>query len=101
MVLARFIRALAIAVAALIVIAIVLRLLSANPHNVVVSDIHDAGQWLVGPFKSVFSVKGAKLNMALNWGLAAVVYLVVGTLIASLLARMTPRMGARSVRPVA
>jgi hypothetical protein len=101
LVLARFIRALAIAVAALIVIAIVLRLLSANPHNVVVSDIHDAAQWLVGPFKSVFSVKGAKLNIALNWGLAAVVYLVVGTLIASLLARMTPRMRAGSVRPVA
>jgi uncharacterized membrane-anchored protein YhcB (DUF1043 family) len=34
--------------------------------------------------------------MAVNWGLAALVYLIVGHLIASLLVRLTPRR-----RPVA
>jgi hypothetical protein len=29
--------------------------------------------------------------LAVNWGLAALVYLIVGGLIASLLVRMTPR----------
>jgi hypothetical protein len=88
---ARFIRALAAAVAAVIVIAIILFVVSANPHNVIVSDIHDAGNWLVGPFHHVFSVSDAKLAMGLNWGLAALVYLVVGGLLASLLARTTAR----------
>jgi hypothetical protein len=37
-----------------------------------------------------------KLAMAVNWGLAALVYLIVGHIIASLLTRMTPRR-----RPVA
>ncbi|MFL5823764.1 MAG: hypothetical protein ACJ764_10020 [Solirubrobacteraceae bacterium] len=101
MVFARVVRAVAAAVAAVIVIAIILKVLSANPHNVVVSDIHDAGAWLVGPFANVFSVKGANWHMALNWGLAAVVYLAVGFLIANLLARMSLRGGYGTARPVA
>ena len=88
---ARLIRTLAIAVALVIAVAIVLRIVSANPHNVIVSDIHDAGNWLVGPFHNVFSVKDAKLEMGLNWGLAALVYLAVGSLLAGLLARSAAR----------
>lgn len=100
MVLARLIRTLAGLVAAVIVAAIVLRLLSANPHNTVVSDIHDVAAWLVGPFKTIFSVGSAKASMAVNWGIAAIVYLVVGHLLASLIMR-TAGGGYRRVRPVA
>ncbi len=71
----------------LIVVGILLWVLSANPHNTVVDDIHNAAKWLVGPFQNVFSVTGAKLDLALNWGLAALVYLVVGHLLASVTAR--------------
>ena len=102
MVLARLVRAVTGIVVALIVAGILLWVLSANPHNTIVSDVHDAGQWLVGPFKNVFSVKGAKLHLALNWGLAALIYLVVGELIARLLARVA--LGGRGygrVTPVA
>jgi hypothetical protein len=91
-------------VVAVIAVAIILRLLSANPHNMIVSDIHDAGAWLVGPFKNVFSVKDAKLGIVLNWGLAAIVYLVVGGLISRVLAMGAARGFAgrrrRGVRPV-
>ncbi len=91
MAVARFIRAAATVVAVVIVAAIILRLVSANPHNAIVSDIHDAGNWLVGPFHHVFSDKDAKLEMGLNWGLAALVYLLVGGLLASLIARGAAR----------
>ena len=87
MILARAIRTVTGIVVAIIVLAVILRLLGANPSNGIVSAIHDAGAWLVGPFANVFSVKGAKLHMALNWGLAAVVYAVVGGLLASFVAR--------------
>jgi CDP-diglyceride synthetase len=91
MAIARLIR-LAVAIVVLVIAAaVVLRLLSANPGNVIVRDIHDAGRALVGPFKDVFSPKNAKVSMAINWGLAAVVYLIVGGLIASVLARAAPR----------
>ena len=101
MVIGRLVRAVASAVAALIVVAIILRLLSANPHNVVVSDIHDAAAWLVGPFKNLFSVGGAKLKLAINWGVAAVVYLIVGHLIGRLLSGLNAGPGFGRTRPVA
>jgi hypothetical protein len=89
--LARAVRLVAWGIALVIAAGIVLRLLSANPSNVIVRDIHDAGNFLVGPFKNVFSLSNPKANIAANWGLAAVVYLVVGSLIASLIARLAPR----------
>lgn len=95
--LARFVRSLAGLVALVIVVAIVLFVLGANPGNGIVKAIHDAGAWLAGPFKNLFSIHNAKVAMAVNWGIAAVVYLIVGHLIASLLARMTPRRRAVAV----
>jgi hypothetical protein len=94
--LARIVRSLAGIIALIIVVAIVLVLLGANPSNGIVSAIHDAGAWLAGPFKNLFSIHNAKLAMVVNWGLAALAYLIVGHIIASLLARMSPRR-----RPVA
>ncbi len=85
--LARLVRSLAGLIALVIVAAIVLFLLGANPSNGIVNAIHDAGAWLVGPFKNLFSIHNAKVAMAVNWGLAALVYLLVGHLIASLLVR--------------
>jgi hypothetical protein len=89
--LARLVRTLAGLVALVIVAAIVLFVLGANQSNGIVSAIHDAGQWLVGPFKNLFKIHNAKLAMAVNWGLAALVYLIVGHFIATLLARTTTR----------
>jgi hypothetical protein len=99
MALARLIRTLAGIVAAIIVAAILLKVFSANPHNTVVSDIHDAGAWLAGPFKHIFSVGSAKGSMAVNWGLAAVVYLAVAHALAALMVR-APGRSYRRVRPV-
>lgn len=101
MALARLIRTLAWIVAAIIVAAILLKVFSANPQNTVVSDIHDAGAWLVTPFKHMFSMNSATGTMALNWGIAAVVYLAVAHLLASLFARVPGRGFGHRVRPVA
>ncbi|HET6867158.1 MAG TPA: hypothetical protein VFH80_14660 [Solirubrobacteraceae bacterium] len=89
--LARLVRTLAGLIALVIIAAIVLFIVGANPSNGIVSAIHDAGAWLVGPFKNLFKIHNAKLAMAVNWGLAALVYLIVGHFIATLLARMSPR----------
>jgi hypothetical protein len=95
--LARIVRTLAGLIALVIIAAIVLFVLGANQSNGIVSAIHDAGAWLVGPFKNLFSIHHAKVAMAVNWGLAALVYLIVGHIIASLLVRMTPRRRALTV----
>jgi hypothetical protein len=77
--------------AGIIVAAILLRVLNANPSNTIVRDIHDIGQTLVGPFKNLFSIKNAKLGITVNWGLAALVWLIAGGFIARLIARAAPR----------
>ena len=74
----------------LIVAAIILRIVGANGSNTIVKDVHDAAAWLVTPFKNLFSIHNAKVAIAVNWGIAAIVYAVVGGLIARLIARMAP-----------
>ena len=100
---ARLIRTLTGLVVLVIVVGILLWVLSANPHNTVVSDIHDAANWLVTPFHGLFSVKGSKLHLAVNWGVAAIVYAIVGSFLSSLVARATVRRRGfgRRMRPVA
>jgi hypothetical protein len=97
--LARLVRLVAGIVFLILVAAILLRVFGANPGNTIVSDVHSAGRWLAGPFRNVFSIKNPKESIALNWGLAAVIYLLVGHLIASLLARMGAG-GFRRTQPV-
>ncbi len=83
--LARLVRIVAGIVAAIIVAGILLFVLEANPTNSVVSAVHDTAHALVGPFNGMFSFHRAHVAIAVNWGIAAFVYLVLGGLIARLI----------------
>jgi hypothetical protein len=93
--LARLVRLAAGVIAAIIVLGIVFVLLKANPNNGIVSAVHDAARALVGPFDGMFKIHNAKTAVAVNWGIAAVVYLIVGALIARLIT-MVGTAGARA-----
>jgi hypothetical protein len=80
--LARLVRLAAGVVAAIIVAGILLVVLNANSSNDIVSTVNDAARWLVGPFDGMFTLDSGKATIAVNWGIAAVVYLIVGGLIA-------------------
>jgi hypothetical protein len=73
-------------VVGIIVIGIVLVLLSANRDNMIVGWFVDAGNWLTTPFHGIFNRNNVKTNVLLNWGLAAVVYALVGGFLARLAA---------------
>ena len=88
--LARAIELVVAVVASIIAIGVLLVVLEANPDNAIVDAIHDAARWLVGPFADFFTLDDAKLEVAVNWGLAVVVYVLVGRTIASLLRRPRP-----------
>ena len=85
--LARLVMLVAWVVGGVIAAGILLVVLEANPTNDVVQWVTDAARWLAGPFKDLFSLDNAKTATAVNWGIAAVVYLVVASLIARLLRR--------------
>jgi hypothetical protein len=74
-------------VVGLIVIGIVLVLLEANRDNAIVDWLLEAAAWLAQPFDNVFSMDTRKERIAVNYGLAAVVYAVVGGLVVRMLRR--------------
>jgi hypothetical protein len=79
---------LVVSVVVLIIVAgILFVVLKANPTNTVVSDVHGWARSLAGPFDGMFSFKAAHLALAVNWGIAAVVYLLVAGLITRLIGR--------------
>ena len=84
--LARVVRTVVAAVVLLIVAGIVLHLLHASGPTAS-SRPSTSRAWLVSPFANVFHPKNADVALAVNWGLAALVYAIVGGLIAGLLAR--------------
>jgi hypothetical protein len=71
----------------IIVAGILLVVLKANPTNSIVSHVRDWARSLAGPFDGIFSFHSANTAIAVNWGIAVVVYLFVGGLIAQLLNR--------------
>jgi len=74
-------------VAALIVAGILLVVFEANPRNDIVEWVTDAARWLAGPFRDLFTIDSHKWHVAVNWGLAAFVYLAISRIVARLLAR--------------
>ena len=82
----RLIRLAAGIVAGVIVLGILFVVLEANPDNGIVSAVDDAARALVGPFDGMFELDDAKTAVAVNWGIAAVAYLILAALIAWLIA---------------
>jgi hypothetical protein len=74
-------------VVVIIVAGILLVVLKANPANSIVSEVHGWARSLAGPFDGIFSFHNARVAIAVNWGIAVVVYLFVGGLIARLIGR--------------
>jgi ribose/xylose/arabinose/galactoside ABC-type transport system permease subunit len=84
--LARLVTLIASLVALVLVIGIALTLLKANPSNGIVSALTDAARWLAGPFDGMFSFSKHRTEVAVNWGVAAVVWYLLGRLLARVIA---------------
>jgi hypothetical protein len=85
--LARVVHVVVAIVVFIIVAGILLVVLKANAGNSIVSQVEDWARSLAGPFDGMFSFHSADVTIAVNWGIAAVVYLFVGRLIAGLIGR--------------
>ena len=77
-------------VAVILALGVLLVALEANRSNDIVDLILDTASWLAGPFKDFFTLDDRKLEVAVNWGLALLVYVLVGRGVASLLRRPRP-----------
>ncbi len=84
--LARVIGAIAAIVTLILLVGIALVLLKANQGNDIVGAIRDAASWLAGPFDGMFSFDKQRTETAVNWGVAAAVWFLVGRLLARIIA---------------
>ena len=84
---ARAVMLIASAAALVLLIGILLVVLEANRSNELVQFVRDAASLLAGPFDDLFTLDSNKAEKAVNWGLAAVVWLALGRLVSRLLLR--------------
>jgi K+-sensing histidine kinase KdpD len=86
-VLAKIVDLIVAIIAVIILLAILFVVLEANRRNDIVGAINDVAKFLVGPFDNLFTPSDRKLRVAINYGIALAVYVIVGRIIASLLRR--------------
>jgi hypothetical protein len=83
---ARLVMAVATLIALLIGLAIVLRDVDANARNTIVKGLHDGANFFAGAFTGLITFNGhPKRAITVDWGIALVVYLIVGALIANVI----------------
>jgi hypothetical protein len=80
----------AVLIAVLIGLAIVLVDVDANATNSIVKGIHEGANFFAGAFTGLITWSGhhPKREISVNWGIALLAYLIVGAIVAGLIARM-------------
>ena len=94
-VLAVIVTAAAAILAGILVLHIVFVLFKAMPTNGIVKHVNSYAHDIAGPFRTMFAFKSKakpniKLTETVNYGLAALVYLAGGRVLASLLRKLAP-----------
>jgi len=87
--LARLVLTAAVLIAVLIGLAIILRDVDANASNSIVKGIHEGANFFAGGFNGLIKSAGhAKRELSINWGIALLVFLIGGALIARAISRI-------------
>ena len=84
---ARVVSLITMVIVGILIVGILLVVLGANESNDVVKGMLDVAETLAGPFHDIFKLDGREVRVAVNWGLAALLYGLVGGLIVRLLRR--------------
>jgi hypothetical protein len=74
-------------VAVILVAGILLVVLGANHANEIVKAVRSAAKFLAGPFDGLFKLDSHKATIAVDWGIAAVVWYALARLIARFILR--------------
>jgi len=77
----RILQLVAVILAFIIILHIIFVLLGANAGNSIVSTDANWAGWLATWFKNLFTPSNYKLSVVLNYGLAAIFYLVIGRIL--------------------
>lgn len=76
----------AVMIALVLALAILLADVNANPGNTIAEGIHESANFFAGSFTDLIRFGGhPKRAISVNWGIAAIVYLLAGALAARLM----------------
>jgi hypothetical protein len=85
---AAFVRIAAMVICILLALHIAFVVFSANGDNAIVRTVNTWADWFAWRFRDMFVPKDHRVEVLVNYGIAAVVYLIAGRVIAGLIARL-------------
>jgi hypothetical protein len=85
---AGLVRILAMIICVLLALHIAFVVFSANHDNSIVRTVNDWAAWFAWRFRDMFMPKDERVGVLVNYGIAAVAYLVAGRVVASLIRRI-------------
>jgi preprotein translocase subunit SecG len=85
---ATLVRVLAMIICVLLALHIAFVVFSANQDNAIVRTVNDWADWFAWRFRDIFVPKDERVGVLVNYGIAAVVYLIVGRIVAGLIRRV-------------
>ena len=83
-------------IAGILVVGIILVVTDANEDNAIVGFVLDIGRFFADPFRQLFEMDDNNLQIAVNWGIAAVVYVAIAIALSTLLLAIGRRAGGNS-----
>jgi hypothetical protein len=93
-ILATVLRVIGLIIVAILVVHILLTVFDANPANAFASFIRDAANTLSLGVTNLFTPANPKVAVAVNYGIAAAIWLVITTVVVGVLGRIGTRAGA-------
>jgi hypothetical protein len=85
---ADLVRVLAMIICVLLALHIAFVVFSANQDNAIVRTVNDWADWFAWRFRDMFVPKDERVGVLVNYGIAAVVYLIAGRVVSSLIRRI-------------
>jgi hypothetical protein len=82
------VRVIAMIICVLLALHIAFVVFSANHDNSIVRTVNDWADWFAWRFRDIFVPKDERVGVLVNYGIAAVVYLIVGRVLAGLIRRI-------------
>lgn len=79
---------LAVIICILLALHIAFTVFTANQANPIVRHVNDWADWFAWQFRDIFTPKDPKVGVLVNYGLAAVIYLVAGRVVSGLIRRI-------------
>jgi hypothetical protein len=87
-ILATVVRWVGLAIVVVLVVRVLLTVGGANPHNGIASVITTWSDWLAWGFKDLFTPSDAKLRVLVNYGIAALFWLIVSSIVVRVIRRL-------------